>query len=124
MEETFNVALKHACVVLRYFMCTPPHFVPSPLFFADYSETGAGRLQIAREVLESLPRDLISLKEPEDVVAEYQDYRQFFTIWDTLDKIVEIQAEEETEMSRDSRVSWLKGYKVLYPSCTLTRIPR
>lgn len=74
--------------------------------------TGAGRTKLARHTLDSLPQEFMTISEPEEVATEYQDYSQFFLIWDTLDRIAETAAAEPT-LSRESKAAWLKGYKVL-----------
>lgn len=55
----------------------------------------------------------MTISEPEEVATEYQDYSQFFLIWDTLDRIAETAAAEPT-LSRESKAAWLKSYKVLH----------
>lgn len=59
-----------------------------------------------------LPVELASVGEPEDQATEYLHYRQFFSIWSTLERIVECQALEVTNMNRDTRNAWLQDYKV------------
>lgn len=54
----------------------------------------------------------MTISEPEEVATEYQDYSQFFLIWDTLDRIAETAAAEPT-LSRESKAAWLNSYKVL-----------
>jgi nuclear pore complex protein Nup107 len=58
-----------------------------------------------------LPPELASIGDPERAV-EYLHYRQFFTIWETLDRVVECQALEVLPMNKDTRVAWLKDYQV------------
>ena len=60
----------------------------------------------------ALPPELASISEPEERVIEYLHYRQFFNIWDILDRVVECQAREVLPMSKDAQSSWLNDYKV------------
>jgi nuclear pore complex protein Nup107 len=59
-----------------------------------------------------LPDDLASIEEPEDQATEYLHYRQFFTIWETLAKLVDHQALEVSLTTREARSNWLKEYQV------------
>jgi len=63
-------------------------------------------------VLAMLPPELASIDTPEERAIEYLHYRQFFMIWETLDKVVECQALEVLPMNKDTRSTWLKDYKV------------
>jgi nuclear pore complex protein Nup107 len=60
-----------------------------------------------------LPRELASIDKPEERATEYLHYRQFFTIWDSLDRVVECQSLEVSIMNRDTRAAWLSDYKGL-----------
>ncbi|KAG2037080.1 hypothetical protein BDR03DRAFT_957901 [Suillus americanus] len=51
--------------------------------------SGAGRVSLAKDLVEMLPRELASIDRPEERATEYLHYRQFFTIWDSLDRVVE-----------------------------------
>lgn len=98
------------------FNLTFPSLVSSPLDDVRLNMTllcspGAGRTKLARHTLDSLPQEFMTISEPEEVATEYQDYSQFFLIWDTLDRIAETAAAEPT-LSRESKAAWLKGYKV------------
>ena len=73
---------------------------------------GTGRIQIAKALLDMLPAELASIRKPEQLATEYLHYRQFFTIWTTLERIVECQALEALSMNRDTRTAWLSDYKV------------
>jgi nuclear pore complex protein Nup107 len=63
-------------------------------------------------VLTALPPELASIANPEERAIEYLHYRQFFNIWDVLDRVVECQALEVLPMSKDAHSSWLNDYKV------------
>ncbi|KAH7886730.1 nuclear pore protein 84/107 [Phlebopus sp. FC_14] len=75
MDATYDTALEQATVILRYFL-------------------GAGRVGLARNLLEILPRELASIDEPEERATEYLHYRQFFNVWELLDRVVECQSLE------------------------------
>ncbi|KAG7444855.1 nuclear pore protein 84/107 [Guyanagaster necrorhizus] len=92
MESTYDTALEQANVILRYFLAS-------------------GRVQVAQQLLGMLPLDLASISEPEEQATEYLYYRQFFVIWEALERVVEIQAMEVLQMSKDSRNDWLVDYK-------------
>ncbi|KAG1773373.1 hypothetical protein EV702DRAFT_1181131 [Suillus placidus] len=55
---------------------------------------GAGRVSLAKNLVEMLPRELASIDQPEERATEYLHYRQFFSIWDDLDRVVECQTLE------------------------------
>lgn len=93
-DGTYDTALEQATVILRYFL-------------------GAGRVSLAKNLVEMLPRELASIDQPEERATEYLHYRQFFTIWDSLDRVVECQSLEVSIMNRDTRVAWLSDYKGL-----------
>jgi nuclear pore complex protein Nup107 len=59
-----------------------------------------------------LPPELASFSEPEERATEYLHYRQFFVIWETLDRVVECESIEVLNMNKDTRLAWLKDYKV------------
>lgn len=88
---------------------------------------GAGRTQLARSLLDALPKQFMTIREPEEEATEFQDYSQFFLIWDTLNMIAETAAAEPT-LSRESKAAWLKGYKVppspLFSSCASFMLKR
>ncbi|KAG1856995.1 nuclear pore protein 84/107 [Suillus subalutaceus] len=93
-DGTYDTALEQATVILRYFL-------------------GAGRVSLAKSLVEMLPRELASIDQPEERATEYLHYRQFFTIWDSLDRVVECQSLEVSIMNRDTRAAWLSDYKGL-----------
>ncbi|KAJ7905257.1 107-domain-containing protein [Mycena olivaceomarginata] len=62
---------------------------------------GSGRVQVAQRLL------------PEERATEYLHYRQFFIIWDTLERVVECQALETPQMNRNTRAAWLEDYRAL-----------
>ncbi|KAG2346195.1 hypothetical protein BDR05DRAFT_959792 [Suillus weaverae] len=90
-DGTHDTALEQATVILRYFL-------------------GAGRVSLAKNLVEMLPRELASIDQPEERATEYLHYRQFFTIWDSLDRVVECQSLEVSIMNRDTRAAWLSDY--------------
>lgn len=75
--------------------------------------SGAGRVSLAKNLVEMLPRELASIDQPEERATEYLHYRQFFTIWDSLDRVVKCQSLEVSIMNRDTRAAWLSDYKGL-----------
>ncbi|KAF9530797.1 nuclear pore complex protein [Crepidotus variabilis] len=100
MDSTYEVALEQATVILRYFL-------------------GAGRVQVAQSLLPLLPVELSSISDPEEIATEYLHYRQFFVIWETIEKVVECQSEESTFMAqgtgatREAKAAWLAEYRGL-----------
>lgn len=70
---------------------------------------------MARLLLDMLPPELAAIGTPEERVAEYLDYRQFFIAWETLERVTECRVLEAPHMSRDTRVSWLRDYGVRIP---------
>ncbi|KAJ7063608.1 nuclear pore protein 84/107 [Mycena amicta] len=93
-DTTYDTALEQANVILRYFL-------------------GSGRVQIAQKLLVLLPIELASIGEPEERATEYLHYRQFFVIWETLERVVECQALETPQMNRSTRAAWLQDYEAL-----------
>ncbi|KAJ6546893.1 nuclear pore protein 84/107 [Mycena capillaripes] len=93
-EATYETALEQTNVILRYFL-------------------GSGRVQVAQRLLVMLPLELASISEPEERATEYLHYRQFFIIWDTLERVVECQALETPQMNRNTRAAWLEDYQSL-----------
>ncbi|KAG6856667.1 hypothetical protein H0H87_002044 [Tephrocybe sp. NHM501043] len=91
-ESTFSTALEQTNVILRYFL-------------------GSGRLTLAKELLDMLPPQLAMIGEPEEMATEYLHYRQFFVIWDTLERVLEAQAIEVARMNRERRLTWLNDYR-------------
>ncbi|PFH53633.1 hypothetical protein AMATHDRAFT_79092 [Amanita thiersii Skay4041] len=102
-EATYDTALEQACVILRFFLAS-------------------GRIRLAQRVLEMLPAELTGIAEPEERATEYLHYRQFFVVWETLERVVACQALEvdmDTSVtgaigaSRETRTAWLADYKSL-----------
>ncbi|KAJ7273472.1 nuclear pore protein 84/107 [Mycena haematopus] len=93
-ETTYETALEQTNVILRYFL-------------------GSGRVQVAQRLLVMLPLELASISDPEERATEYMHYRQFFIIWDTLERVVECQALETPQMNRSTRAAWLEDYRSL-----------
>jgi nuclear pore complex protein Nup107 len=73
--------------------------------------TGAGRVQLALTLLGMLPPELATIGDPEERATEYLHYRQFCTIWETLERVVECQAKEVPGMGREARAGWLEDYR-------------
>ncbi|KAI0942549.1 hypothetical protein AcW1_003147 [Taiwanofungus camphoratus] len=94
MESTYDTALEQANVILRYFL-------------------GCGRVQVAKALLDMLPPELGTIRDPEEQATEYLHYRQFFVVWELLTRVVECQALEMPQMNKDSRAAWLSDYKIL-----------
>ncbi|EGO23158.1 hypothetical protein SERLADRAFT_450816 [Serpula lacrymans var. lacrymans S7.9] len=94
LEDTYDTALEQATVILRYFL-------------------GSGRVHLARTLLDMLPPELASIGEPEDRAVEYLHYRQFFNVWEILERVTECQSLEVSVMNKDTRAAWLKDYKDL-----------
>ncbi|EIW74182.1 hypothetical protein CONPUDRAFT_140572 [Coniophora puteana RWD-64-598 SS2] len=94
MDNTYKTALEQATVILRYFL-------------------GSGRIKLAQSLLELLPAELASIDGPEELSVEYLNYRQFFTIWEALDRVTECRSLEVSLMGKEARLSWLKDYKGL-----------
>jgi nuclear pore complex protein Nup107 len=92
-SSTYSTALEQANVILRYFLAS-------------------GRLHHAKSLLDQLPVEIATVREPEELATEYLHYRQFFSIWETLDRIVECQSLERPDMNKDTRLAWLKDYGV------------
>ncbi|KAG5649869.1 hypothetical protein H0H81_001706 [Sphagnurus paluster] len=91
-DSTYATALEQANVILRYFL-------------------GAGRVSLAQTLLDMLPVELAAIGEPEERATEYLHYRQFFVIWETLERVVECQALEVAHMNRETRLAWMKDYR-------------
>lgn len=67
---------------------------------------------MAKAVLELLPPELGSIRDPEERAIEYMHYRQLFMVWETLKRVVECQTLEVPQMTKDTRAAWLSDYKV------------
>ncbi|KAF8344765.1 hypothetical protein F5887DRAFT_1201965 [Amanita rubescens] len=100
-EATYSTALEQACVVLRFFL-------------------GSGRLKLTQSVLDMLPAKFASIYEPEERATEYLHYRQFFLVWESLERVVAVHRALEIDMdmsrigsigaSREARAAWLSDY--------------
>jgi hypothetical protein len=67
--------------------------------------TASGRIKLAQSVLELLPAQLAGISEPEERATEYLHYRQFFVVWDSLERVVAFQAlEVDMDISRIGRL--------------------
>lgn len=93
-NNTYPVALEQANVILRYFLAS-------------------GRIQLAKRLLETAPPDLAVISEPEDRATEYLHYRQFFVIWETLEKISNYQTAFAPGLTGDEKATWFAEYQEL-----------
>jgi hypothetical protein len=60
-----------------------------------------------------LPSELSSISNPEERAAEFLHYRQFFKIWEMLDRVVECQSlEVGVVASKETKKAWLGDYQV------------
>jgi len=62
--------------------------------------------------LETAPPDLAVISEPEDRATEYLHYRQFFVIWETLEKISNYQTAFAPGLTGDEKATWFAEYQV------------
>ncbi|EKM50986.1 uncharacterized protein PHACADRAFT_177673 [Phanerochaete carnosa HHB-10118-sp] len=92
LESTYDTALEQANVILRYLL-------------------GCGRVQVAKTMLDRLPTELSTIRHPEERATEFLHYRQFFMVWDALERVVETQALEAPQMTRETRAEWLADYR-------------
>ncbi|EDQ98148.1 uncharacterized protein LACBIDRAFT_309794 [Laccaria bicolor S238N-H82] len=93
-DTTYNTALEQANVILRYFL-------------------GTGRVQAAQSLLDVLPPELAGISEPEERATEYLHYRQFFVIWETVERVVDCQSQHVPGMNKDAKATWLDDYRSL-----------
>lgn len=68
---------------------------------------------MAKAVLDLLPHELASLRHSDVNATEYLHYRQFFQVWEALDRVTECQGLEVPQMTMDTRAAWLDDYKTL-----------
>jgi nuclear pore complex protein Nup107 len=108
---TYDTALEQANVILRYFLGWVP-FTFLLCCLLNRHVTGAGRVHLALTLLGMLPPELATIGDPEERATEYLHYRQFFTIWETLEQVVECQAKEVPGMGREAKAGWLEDYRV------------
>ncbi|THH10924.1 hypothetical protein EW145_g992 [Phellinidium pouzarii] len=98
MEQTYRDALEQANAIFRYFL-------------------GCGKVQAARALLTLLPAQLklvpVEVGFMRTHSAEYVHYLQFFTIWESFDRIAEAQLDESSCTTKGAKESWLNGYKAL-----------
>ncbi|KAJ3474231.1 hypothetical protein NLI96_g12576 [Meripilus lineatus] len=93
-ETTYDTTLEQANVILRYFLAV-------------------GRVKIAKTVLDMLPRGLSSMREPEDRAMEYMHYKQFFIVWEAVERVIQSQSVEVSHIDKESRLAWLEDYRTL-----------
>ena len=114
-EDTFDTALEQANVILRYFLGKPYSFFllnSYQVLLICNRNSAAGRIQLAQSLLELLPIELGSIPEPEEKATEYLHYRQFFTVWDVLESVVECQSQDVPGLDRERKTAWLNRYRV------------
>ena len=88
-------------------------FVEPHIKFTDCNQNpAAGRIQLAQSLLELLPIELGSIPEPEEKATEYLHYRQFFTVWEVLESVVECQSQDVPGLDRERKTVWLNRYRV------------
>ena len=73
---------------------------------------GSGRVLVARSLLGMLPPELMTVSEPDESATEYLHYRQFFDIWETIDRVVDCQSLEVQKMTKETTSAWLKDFDV------------
>ncbi len=69
-------------------------------------------MQAALSLLDMLPSGLANISEPEERATEYLHYRQFFVIWETLERVVEQHGQHVLGMSKGEETQWLSQYRV------------
>ncbi|KAH8091774.1 nuclear pore protein 84/107 [Cristinia sonorae] len=94
LASTHPTLLEQANVIVRFFL-------------------SHGRVQLARQALDMLPRELASIREPEERATEYMQYRVWARCWEGLDRVVEVEKMNGGNMGRDTLAEWLKDYKIL-----------
>ncbi|THH27911.1 hypothetical protein EUX98_g6279 [Antrodiella citrinella] len=97
LSSTHPTLLEQANVIVRFFLAH-------------------GRVQLARQTLDLLPRELASIREPEERATEYVQYRVWARCWDGLDRIAEVEkmnAGNVASMGRDTFAEWVQDYKTL-----------
>ena len=113
-DTTYNTALEQANVILRYFLGK----LFTPLCYLSIPKTtkpippGTGRVQAAQTLLDVLPPELAGISEPEERATEYLHYRQFFVIWETVERVVDCQSQHVPGMNKDAKATWLDDYRV------------
>lgn len=112
MDSTYDTALEQANVILRYFLGMWRRKLLTIFDIVMFSFAASGRVQLAQRLLEMVPPELASISEPEDQATEYLHYRQFFLIWETLEKVVEYQAAHVPGMTKEEHATWLAEYRV------------
>jgi len=55
---------------------------------------------------------LAVISEPEDFATEYLHFRQFFLVWETLEKIYESQSTWGRGLTVDEKPTWVAEYRV------------
>ena len=132
-EATCDTALEQACVVLRFFLGKVAFTLCIPLAYVF--ATASGLIKLAQSVLEMLPAEPAGISEPEERATEYLHYRQFFIVWESLERVVAFQAlevdinvsqigtlyfplcllilnpfQDSIGASRETRAAWLSDY--------------
>ena len=89
----------------------PSVICPSQRQLSPFSP-GTGRVQAAQTLLGVLPPELAGISEPEERATEYLHYRQFFVIWETVERVVDCQSQHVPGMNKDAKATWLDDYRV------------
>jgi len=71
-QSTLPLALEQTNVILRHLLAR-------------------GRVKLAQGFVDSLPGELANVGEPEENATEYLHYRQFFVVWEGLERVVECE---------------------------------
>ncbi|KAG2120265.1 hypothetical protein DEU56DRAFT_918408 [Suillus clintonianus] len=102
--ERMILRWNRATVILRYFL---GKLIVEDLLLWLRMVSGAGRVLLAKNLVEMLPRELPSIDQPEERATKYLNHRQFFTIQDSLDRVMECQNLEVPIMKRNTRAACL-----------------
>lgn len=113
LSTTYPMALEQANMILRYFLGMFEYFSIYFLLKGHIlAPAGSARIQLAKRLLEMIPPDLAVISEPEDLATEYLHFRQFFLVWETLEKIYESQSTWERGLTAGERPTWVAEYRV------------
>ena len=95
--------------LILFFCWTPYQFF---IITDCICNSAAGHIQLAQSLLELFPIELGSIPEPEEKATEYLHYRQFFTVWEVLESVVECQSQDVPGLDREKKTVWLNRYRV------------
>jgi len=95
LPETYGNALEQANLIIRYFL-------------------GAGNISVAKALFNTLPEQLASIDEPEDIATEYMHYQQLFHVWALFERIADVAGTEFViGPTKDAKLAWLNEYEAL-----------